>query len=219
MSNLADEVARASAETARRSGSVPVQVLSLTIQLVAAWRASKDSDYKIAANKLTELNLVFKDDPVVCVSSKLGPIASARLETALKKEGIESFGLARGLVGVRKRDVERVSEIAEKAGVKLPSLSFSEKDLEAAAQEAEKMARETQEKSLPETAAAVRGTQADGSREAAPPPGEELYEPNEEDGGFNPPISVQEGAANRVARALGELGQELDGLDKREPSR
>lgn len=208
MANLADEVSKAAAQSARTSNSVPVQVLSLTIQLVAAWRASKDSDYMAAAKRLTELNLLYKHDPVVCVSMKLGPIASTQLSAALNKEGVEHFKLARGLVGVRKRDLERVHEIAEKAGVKLPSMSFTEKELAAAAPEAAEVARAAQEKT-----GAEKGEEKGGGPEQA------AYEPNEKDGGFNPPIAEQERCAAYAARVYEKIGLEQGGLEQTEPMR
>lgn len=214
MANLADEVSKAASQSARTSNSVPVQVLSLTIQLVAAWRASKDSDYMVAAKRLTELNLLYKDDPVVCVSMKLRPIASTQLAAVLNKEGVEHFKLARGLVGVRKRDLERVHEIAEKAGVKLPSMSFTEKELEAAAPEAAEVARAAQEKTGVKDAVAEKGEEKGGGPEQAA-----TYEPNERDGGFNPPIAEQERCAAYAARVYEQIGLEQGGLEQTEPMR
>ena len=129
-SNLADEVAKAAATSARTSGSAPVQVLSLAIQLIAAWRATKDNDYEKAAKKAADLNTIYKNNPVTGVGAKMGPIQTAQLKAALKDEGIKYYTLARGIVGVHESDRERVGEIADSVGVKLPELNLSREQLE-----------------------------------------------------------------------------------------
>lgn len=145
-SNLADEVAKSAAQTARTSGSVPVQVLSLAIQLIAAWRATKDNDYEKAAKSAADLNTIYKDDPVTGVCAKLGPIQTRQLEDLLKEEGIKCSPLARGLLGVHRSDLERARELAEGVGIKLPELKFSREQLEEAVPEALQMVKKAAEK-------------------------------------------------------------------------
>lgn len=135
-SNLADEVAKTAAQSARTSGSVPVQVLSLTIQLIAAWRATKDDDYEKAAKSAADLNTIYKDDSVTGVGAKLGPIQTRQLKGLLKEEGIKYFPLARGILGVHQSDLARARELARGVGIKLPELKLSREQLEGAVPEA-----------------------------------------------------------------------------------
>lgn len=145
-SNLADEVAKTAAQSARTSGSVPVQVLSLAIQLIAAWRATKDNDYEKAAKNAADLNTIYKDDPVTGVGAKLGPIQTRQLKGLLKDEGIKCFPLARGIVGVHQSDLKRARELAENVGIKLPELKLSREQLEEAVPEALQVVKEAAEK-------------------------------------------------------------------------
>lgn len=145
-SNLADEVAKTAAQSARTSGSVPVQVLSLTIQLIAAWRATKDNDYEKAAKNAADLNTIYKDDPVTGVGAKMGPIQTRQLKGMLKDEGIKYFSLAHGIVGVHQSDLKRARELAENVGIKLPELKLTREQLEEAVPEALQVVRDAAEK-------------------------------------------------------------------------
>lgn len=230
-SNLADEVAKAAATSARTSGSAPVQVLSLAIQLIAAWRATKDNDYEKAAKKAADLNTIYKNNPVTGVGAKMGPIQTAQLKAALKDEGIKYYTLARGIVGVHESDRERVGEIADSVGVKLPELNLSREQLEEAVPQAIQVVKDAGAKATEisgeavgvaaraeESPVAVASAHEAAAEETIP--GYPTGEPDEAVGGYVFSGEYLCGAAGRVAAAVaGGQAPELAGIEQREPSR
>lgn len=219
-SNLADEVAKAAATSARTSGSAPVQVLSLAIQLIAAWRATKDNDYEKAAKKAADLNTIYKNNPVTGVGAKMGPIQTAQLKAALKDEGIKYYTLARGIVGVHESDRERVGEIADSVGIKLPELNLSREQLEEAVPQAIQVVKNAGAKAAEISGEAVAVASAHEAAAEETIPGYPKGEPDEAVGGYVFSGEYLCGAAGRVAAAVAS-GQapELAGIEQREPSR
>lgn len=219
-SNLADEVAKAAATSARTSGSAPVQVLSLAIQLIAAWRATKDNDYEKAAKKAADLNTIYKNNPVTGVGAKMGPIQTAQLKAALKDEGIKYYTLARGIVGVHESDRERVGEIADSVGIKLPELNLSREQLEEAVPQAIQVVKDAGAKAAEISGEAVAVASAHEAAAEETIPGYPKGEPDEAVGGYVFSGEYLCGAAGRVAAAVAS-GQapELAGIEQREPSR
>lgn len=219
-SNLADEVAKAAATSARTSGSAPVQVLSLAIQLIAAWRATKDNDYEKAAKKAADLNTIYKNNPVTGVGAKMGPIQTTQLKAALKDEGIKYYTLARGIVGVHESDRERVGEIADSVGIKLPELNLSREQLEEAVPQAIQVVKNAGAKAAEISGEAVAVASAHEAAAEETIPGYPTGEPDEAVGGYVFSGEYLCGAAGRVAAAVAS-GQapELAGIEQREPSR
>ncbi len=217
-SNLADEVAKAAASTARTSTSAPVQVLSLTIQLVAAWRATKDDNYEKAAKELAHLNMVYgKQDRVLFLGERLGTVQATVLSAALEAEGIKVYHLARGLIAVHESDLERAREIAREGGIDLKQIQAGREELEEAVPEATEIVEEAQARAeRGEAQEAAKAEEKDRGDAAEYPSGE----PDEARGGFNISLEYNLAAIRRVTVAI-EAGQGLDrdGLEQREPSR